>query len=123
MPSAQAPRLRARPSVRDAIEDVCEQRTDAAFMDEFTGLAVLLGGVPCSGRPLRLVSHPMMRTTLGVGSTREAAAIADQIREGIGAASQDGELIPDLDALGLPLPAKYRFHDFAAECKAAGANG
>ena len=88
-PNAQ---VRARPSLRDAIEDVCEQRADAAFMDEFTGLAVLLGGVPCPGRPLRLVSHPMMRTTLGVGSTLEAAAIADRIREGIGAASQDGEL-------------------------------
>ena len=88
-PGAQ---VRARPSLQDAIEDVCEQRTDAAFMDEFTGLAVLLGGVPCSGRPLRLVSHPAMRTTLGVGSTRETAAVADRIREGIGAASQDGEL-------------------------------
>ena len=100
-PSAQ---VRARPSLQDAIEDVCEQRTDAAFMDEFTGLAVLLGGVPCPGRPLRLISHPTMRTTLGVGSTPETAAVADQIREGIGAASQDGELTRILTRWGYLSP-------------------
>jgi PAS domain S-box-containing protein len=100
-PSAQ---VRAKPSLRDAIEDVCEQRTDAAFMDEFTGLAVLFGGMPCPGRPLRLVSHPTMRTTLGVGSTPEAAAVADRIREGIGAASQDGELTRILTRWGYLSP-------------------
>jgi PAS domain S-box-containing protein len=88
-PGAQ---LRPRSSVREAIADVCASRADAAFMDEFTALGVLLGGLPCSGQPLRLVSHPAMRTTLGIGSTFEAAAVADQIREGMGAAAQDGEL-------------------------------
>ncbi len=96
--------VRARPSLRDAIEDVCEQRTDAAFMDEFTGLAVLFGGMPCPGQPLRLISHPAMRTTLGVGSTLEAAAVADQIREGIGAAAQDGELARILTRWGYLSP-------------------
>ncbi len=100
-PSTQ---VRARPSLRDAIEDVCEQRTDAAFMDEFTGLAVLFGGMPCPGRPLRLVSHPAMRTMLGGGSTPEAAAVADPIREGIGAASQDGELTRILTRWGYLSP-------------------
>ena len=60
--------------------------------------------MPCPGEPLRLISHPMMRTTLGVGSTLEAAAVADQIREGIGAAAQDGELARILTRWGYLSP-------------------
>jgi PAS domain S-box-containing protein len=97
-------RLRISPSVRDAIADVCEQRTDAAFLDEFTAIGALLGGLPCSGQPLRLIADPTMRIVLGIGSTREAAAVADQIREGIGAAAEDGEMMRILTRWGYLSP-------------------
>ncbi len=97
-------RLRSSPSERDAITDVCEHRADAAFLDEFTGVGALLGGLPCSGQPLRLVADSAMRTVLGVGSTRAAAAVADRIREGIGAASDDGEVTRMLTRSGYLSP-------------------
>jgi PAS domain S-box-containing protein len=85
--------IRPQQSAQDAIRDFCEHRADAAFVDEFTGLTLLLGNTSsCSGQPLRLISHPAMRTTLGVGATFKASAAADRIREGIGAAASDGEL-------------------------------
>jgi two-component system cell cycle sensor histidine kinase/response regulator CckA len=85
-------RLVARPSLKDAIEEVCTLRADAAFMDEFTASAVLLGGIPCSSQPLRLIPMPMLRTTLGVGSTLAASSVADEIRRGIDDAAHDGDL-------------------------------
>ena len=85
-------RLVARPSLRDAIEDVCTLRADAAFLDEFTASAVLLGGLPCSPQPLREIPMPMLRTTLGVGSTLEASSVADEIRRGIDDAAHEGDL-------------------------------
>ena len=85
-------RLVARPSLKDAIEDVCTLRADAAFLDEFTASAVLLGGLPCSPQPLREIPMPMLRTTLGVGSTLEASSVADEIRRGIDDAAHEGDL-------------------------------
>ena len=85
-------RLVARPSLKDAIEDVCTLRADAAFLDEFTASAALLGGLPCSPQPLREIPMPMLRTTLGVGSTLEASSVADEIRRGIDDAAHEGDL-------------------------------
>jgi PAS domain S-box-containing protein len=77
-------KLVARPSLRDAIEEVCQHRADAAYTEEFSGLSALLGGPSCAGQPLRIISVPGLRTKLGVGSTFGASAVADRIREGIG---------------------------------------
>ena len=71
---------------------MCTLRADAAFLDEFTASAVLLGGLPCSPQPLREIPMPMLRTTLGVGSTREASSVADEIRRGIDDAAHEGDL-------------------------------
>ena len=84
-------RLVAKASLKDAIADVCARRTDAAFLDEFTVVAVLLGGLSCSSQPLRMIPLPMLRTTLGVGSTPEAGAVADEIRSGIDDSVKDGD--------------------------------
>ncbi len=97
-------RLRTVPSVQAAIADVCEQRSDAAFLDEFSAVGALLGGLPCSGQPLRLIADPAMRIVLGIGSTREAAAVADELRDGIGAASDNGELMRILTRWGYLSP-------------------
>jgi len=76
--------LIAKASLKEAIDDVCGQRADAAFIDEFGAVSTLLAGPSCSGQPLRMISIPALRTRLGVGSTFAAAAVADRIREEIG---------------------------------------
>ena len=85
-------RLFKASSRHEAVENVCAGRTDAAFMDEFSAGTTLLGGVSCSSQPLREITMPMLRAQLGVGSTPEASAVADEIRLGIDASAVEGEL-------------------------------
>jgi PAS domain S-box-containing protein len=82
-------RLVAKSSLKEAIEDVCRQEADAAYVEEFSAVSALLAGPSCFGQPLRMISIPDVRTRLGVGSTFGAAAAADRIREGIGAIPAD----------------------------------
>ena len=78
-------------SQAEAADNVCARRTDAAFLDEFTADAILLSGNSCP-QPRRTIVMPTLRTTLGVGSTREASAVADEIRRGIDASMLEGDL-------------------------------
>jgi PAS domain S-box-containing protein len=80
-------------SGEDAIENVCEGQTDAAYLDEFSAGAVLLSApTHCSSEGLRVITVPRLKTLLGVGSTLEASAVADEIRRGIDATVLDGDL-------------------------------
>jgi PAS domain S-box-containing protein len=79
-------------SPKEVVENVCAGRADAAFLDEFTVSAVLLGGVSCSSQPWRVIPMPMLRSELGVGSTLEASAVADEIRAGIDSSALQGDL-------------------------------
>ena len=74
-----------------AVEEVCANRVDAAFLDDFSATSVLLSGFSCSGQPLRVIPLPL-RIELAVGSTPQAAAAADAIRDGISDAARDGAL-------------------------------
>ena len=85
-------RIVATGSAAEALENVCAQRTDAVLLDEFAAGTVLFSGSSCSSRPLRLIPTPMLRSNLGVGSTLEAKAVADEIRRGITASAVEGEL-------------------------------
>ena len=85
-------RLIARPTVKDAIAEVCEGRVDGAFLEENSALATLLDGLPCVGLPVRLIWAPSIRTNLGVAATFEAARVADEIREEIGTIAKEGRL-------------------------------
>ena len=85
-------RLAAAGSAAEALENVCAQRADAVFLDEFAAGTALLGGNSCSSLPLRLIPAPTLRSNLGVGSTLEAKAVADEIRRGITASAVEGEL-------------------------------
>src|SRR5262249_36973852 len=75
--------LAAKPSVEQAVEDLCRERADGFFVEEFSAVSVLFKGRTCGGGPLRLIWIPDLRTKLAVGSTFRASAAADQIREGI----------------------------------------
>jgi PAS domain S-box-containing protein len=82
----------AKAFAEQAVEDVCRERADAFFTEEFGGISVLVNGRTCDGRPLRLIWIPELRTKLAVGSTFRASAAADRIREGIGAIADEGRL-------------------------------
>lgn len=85
-------RLVARSTVKESVEDVCEQRTDAAFLQEFTAISALVSGARCSNQSMRMISIPGGRPRLGVGATFEARAPADAIREEIGTMATEGKL-------------------------------
>lgn len=93
-------RLVTAASGEEAIQNVCTGRTDAAFLNEFTANAALLNGGACSSQPLRVIPVQALRTELGVGSTLEASAVADEIRRGIGASVLEGDLANILQSGG-----------------------
>jgi PAS domain S-box-containing protein len=85
-------RLVARPTVREAVAEVCESRVDGAFFEENSVLTTLLDGLPCAGVPMRMIWVPTVHTSLGVAATFEAARAADEIREEIGTIAKEGKL-------------------------------
>ena len=93
-------RLVATVTEKDAIEDVCAKRTDAVFVDELTGIAALLAGPSCASQPLRVIPLPTLRITLGVGATLENREVADEIRRGMDAVSEEGESARTLTSWG-----------------------
>jgi hypothetical protein len=82
LPNAQ---LLARSTLKDSIEDVCQQNSAAVFLEEYTAISALMSGLSCTGQPTRLIPIPKARPRLGIGATFEARAAADAIREEIGA--------------------------------------
>jgi PAS domain S-box-containing protein len=75
-----------------AMEDVCRHRADAVFVEEYTAISALLGGLSCSGQPLRLIPVAGIRPHLAVGSLFAASAAADAIREGISEIAGEGQV-------------------------------
>ena len=88
--------LRTIRGTQGAMESVCQHRADAAFVEEYTATAALLGGLSCSGQALRLIPVPEVRMRLAVGSTFAASAAADAIREQIGKIAGEGKLPANL---------------------------
>jgi PAS domain S-box-containing protein len=93
-------RMVAVASQKDAVESVCARGADAVFLDEFTADAVLHSGLSCLSQALRVIPMPMLQSTLGVGSTLEASAVADEIRRGIDASVRQGDLAKILTSWG-----------------------
>jgi PAS domain S-box-containing protein len=83
---------RTHPRLPQVIEDVCQKRADAAFMDAYTAVSALLNDRACEGHSLRWIPAPSIRARMGVGSTFAAAAAADAIREEIGNMAAEGRL-------------------------------
>jgi PAS domain S-box-containing protein len=107
--SIDAMRLRAfRPNVRVlemhsprvVLEDVCQESASAGFMDVYTTISALLAQPDCQGHPLRWLPVPGAQTTMGVGSTFEASAGADAIREEIGVMAREGAVAPIVEKWG-----------------------
>ena len=73
------------------MHDVCTGATQGAFMDRVTAMTVLLKQ-DCGGHGLRWLPVPEVQSELGVGSTLEAADVADAIRAEIGTLAREGKL-------------------------------
>ena len=92
MPQAQRV---GRPNPRDALEEVCTRRVDAAFLEVYNAIAGLLENGVCASHPLRWIGIPHEeRSSMGICSTFEASAAADALREEIGAMAREGGLAP-----------------------------
>jgi len=79
-------------SQKAVMENMCTGRTDAVFLDDFTSGTVLLSGFSCPLQSLRVIPLPTLRSTLGVGSTKEASVVADEIRREIDEVALTGQL-------------------------------
>jgi PAS domain S-box-containing protein len=95
----------ARPLPRQqrwqVMEDMCQQRSDAAFMDTFTGISTLLEKRgACGDQALRWIATPDIRSRFGIGATFESRAAADALRGEIGAMAAEGKLAPILGQSG-----------------------
>jgi PAS domain S-box-containing protein len=91
-------------SDREAIDNVCAGKTDAAFLDEFTATSILFSGTHSCAVQLRDIALPSLRSRLGVGSTLEARTAADEIRRGIDASAMEGGLAEILKNQGYRSP-------------------
>ena len=93
-------RVLDRRSPRIVIEDVCKKNADAGFMDVYTAISALLAQPDCGGVPLRWIAVPDSLTKLGIGSTFQARAAADAIREEIGIMAREGSVAPIVSKWG-----------------------
>ena len=82
----------ARPLIAGVLDDTCSGRTDAAFMDRYTAISALLEMRGCRGGTLRWIGVPQVRSRLGVGATFETRAVAQALRDEIGAMAAEGRL-------------------------------
>jgi PAS domain S-box-containing protein len=89
-------RLLATSATDKAIESVCRRGADAAFVDEYTAISAMLGGLTCAGHELLLIATPEIQARMGIGSTFVASPAADAIRDEIGKIAGEGKLPPPL---------------------------
>jgi PAS domain S-box-containing protein len=75
-----------------AIESVCRGRADGAFVDEYTAISAMLGGLTCAAHELLLIATPEVQARMGVGATFAASPAADAIRDEIGKIAGEGKL-------------------------------
>ncbi len=82
----------ARPRLKGVLDDLCQNRVDAAFMDAYTAISALLDQPACAGHPLRWIAVSEVHSRLGIGASFENHAVADALREEIGAMAAEGKL-------------------------------
>ena len=90
-----------QPERWQVMEDLCRERSDAAFMDAFTGISTLLDKRgACAQQTLRWIAAPEIRSRMGIGSTSASSGAADALREEIGGIAAEGKLAPVLGQWG-----------------------
>ncbi|HWD00820.1 MAG TPA: PAS domain S-box protein [Candidatus Sulfopaludibacter sp.] len=95
-----APRV-VQPVRRLVMDDLCQGRSEAAFMDSFTAVATLLEKRDsCANQVLRWIGAPEIRSQFGIGATFAAAPVADALRDEMAAISAEGKLASILGQWG-----------------------
>lgn len=84
-------RLRTGASVQDLTADVCQGESDAAYMNEYSALAVMAEGRPCG---LRWISMMGEVSRLAIASTQDAGPAARILHDEITSAAIEGRLAP-----------------------------
>ena len=82
-------RLVTMASPKDLLAALCQQRVDAALMEQHEAITGLMSAA-CGDQPLRMIPLPHTRVRLGIGSTFEAAPAADRIRNEIDTMAAEG---------------------------------
>jgi len=116
-------RTLTRPSVRELLEDVCRGSADAAYMNEYSAVAALLDKRVCEGKALRWIAVPQERSQLSIGSTFQAAVVADALRDEIAStagerslgpiAGQWGYMSSNVQSIGALLDSRRRVYQLA----------
>jgi PAS domain S-box-containing protein len=82
-----ASRLLPQPDLAEMLEALCRKQVDGVFAEEDLLITTMLNGPACPDEPahppLRLIPVLEIRPRMGVGSTFEARAVADAIRDEI----------------------------------------
>ena len=88
------PRMRPVPasSSRAALEAMLLGQSDAAFIDEYAAMPALLNGTFSPPTPLRLIPANVADLRMGIASTRETSAVADEIRHEMRKMAEDGSI-------------------------------
>jgi len=95
LPGAQ---IISQPRWKDVLVAVCRGEVDAAFAELREASAFLAGGIPdCQDQNVRLWPVREGAVEAGIGATLRARAVADQLREEIGAIAAEG-MLSDLHA-------------------------
>jgi PAS domain S-box-containing protein len=91
LPQAKPVVIRTRGQL---IAALCRREIEAAFIQQNAAIEELMTGMDpaCGTQGFRMITPPRSRVSLGIGSTAEAAAVADALREEIDAMSSDGTL-------------------------------
>jgi len=83
------------------MEDLCRQRSDAAFTDAFTAISTLMEKPgACGEQALRWIAAPQIHSRMGIGSTFASRGAADALRDEIGGIAEEGKLAPILGQWG-----------------------
>jgi PAS domain S-box-containing protein len=77
---------------RDLIDSLCKQEIRAGFIEQDEVINDLINGVGCRDQGFVMISPPGSLIRLGIGSTPQARAAADAIRDEIDTMSAEGRL-------------------------------
>lgn len=102
----------------EVFQSLCAGSADGAFLDLKVTQSMLLRRPPgCETTQLRSIVVPEASQPQSIGSSRKTAAVADELRSGIGSMSSDGSLEAIYAKWQLPTPYDARIFDSLAKAR------
>lgn len=88
-----AARLVPRSDPHELIESICNGDLAAGYIEQNVVIqTMMIDGVGCAAGGFAMITPPNSRISLGIGSTRRAAAVADALRDEMDAMALDGSM-------------------------------